>query len=150
MALEFTNPDDLKQKTYYLAGKMSGLPQFNVPKFYEVAQKLRLAGYKIINPAEKDSEAVRNAALRSLDGNKRDLPKEESWGTIMGRDVELVIDEVDGVVVFDNWTDSPGARIEVFVAYLLEKPVLRLTESRDGSITLETLTLEQQENGVLH
>lgn len=150
MSLKFTNPEDLKQKYYYLAGKMSGLPQFNVPKFFEVAMKLRNQGMKILNPAELDSEECRSAALRSLEGRKEDLPKSETWGQIMGRDITAVIDEVDGVVVFSNWLDSPGARLEVYAAYLLHKPVLVIVESRDGEIITRPLTDEEIEDGVLH
>jgi len=149
MALEFTNPDDLKQKTYYLAGKMSGLAQFNIPEFYRVAAELRALGHKIVNPAERDSPEVRDAALRSLTGAKSDLPKSESWGSIMGRDVELVIEEVDGLIVFSNWTESLGARIEVATAHIVGKPVKLLFVDRGGKVQIRDLEVVAIEEGII-
>lgn len=150
MSLKFTNPDDLKQKTYYLAGKMSGIPQFNVPEFFRVAALLRQQGYKVINPAELDSEQCRLAALRSLTGEKTDLPKDETWGEIMGRDITSVIDDVDGVALFENWVDSPGARLECFTAYLLGKQIRIVRIEKDGSVRLDELNNSEVEEGLLH
>ena len=151
MTLKFTNPDDLKQKTYYLAGKMSGLPQFNIPEFFRVASELRKQGHKIVNPAELDTEECRLACLRSLTGDKEDLPKAETWGEIMGRDITSVIDDVDGVALFENWVDSPGARLECYTAYLLGKEIRIVRIARDGSVRLDELSnYIDLEQGLLH
>ena len=42
-------------KKYYLAGPMTNIPQFNYPRFFELAKVLRAEGYTIISPAELDS-----------------------------------------------------------------------------------------------
>lgn len=151
MSLEFKNPDDLRQKTYYLAGKMSGIPQFNVPEFFRVAAVLRQQGHRVINPAELDEEHVRLAALRSLRGDVVDLPGGMTgWAEIMGRDIAAVLDEeVDAVAVFDNWPASKGAKMEVYAAYVTGKPVVRIAINRGGDIDLRPISVDDIERGLL-
>jgi hypothetical protein len=111
---------------YYLAGPMTGYPQFNFPMFDRVASELRLRGLAIVSPAEMDSEAVRAAALASSDGKLQpgDKIADETWGEILARDVRVVADEIEAVIVLPDWHRSRGARLEVFVALLCSKPVL--------------------------
>lgn len=118
---------------YYLAGPMSGIPQYNFPKFERIAKELRQAGYEIISPAELDSDAIRTEALASDDGKiDGQLPVDnktlkiggETWGQILGRDVRVIADEADGVVVMDGWENSKGARLEVFVANLGKRQLM--------------------------
>lgn len=109
----------------YIAGPMTGLPQFNVPAFDMLAQRLRDAGYTIVSPAELDSPEVRKYALASPDG-KLDPNNQiagETWGDMLARDVKVIADVVEGIVVLPNWFKSRGARLEVFVALLCNKPV---------------------------
>jgi len=114
-------------KQYYIAGPMTGLPQFNVPAFERMAERLRAAGFDVISPAELDSEGVKAAALVSLDG-KLDANGKlagETWGDMLARDVKIIADVVrDGIVVLPNWFKSRGARLEVFVALLCNKDIL--------------------------
>ena len=107
----------------YIAGPMTHRPQFNFPAFAQAAADLRRAGYAVINPAEQDSVAVRDAALASDDGKLDGAGKigGETWGQILGRDVQIVADEVDGVVFLPKWDESRGARLEAYVALLAGK-----------------------------
>lgn len=120
----------IDQKQYYIAGPMTGLPQFNVPAFERMAMRLRFAGFEIISPAELDSEGVKAAALISADG-KLDANGKlagETWGDMLARDVKIIADVVrDGVVVLPGWERSRGARLEVFVATLCGKGIYRDT-----------------------
>lgn len=98
---------------WYLAGKMSYIPQFNFPKFDEVSAALRGQGLTIVSPAEMDSPEVRAAALASPDG----IPNERTsggatWGDFLSRDLKLIADTVDGVILMGGWLDSKGARQE--------------------------------------
>ena len=110
-------------KKLYLAGKMSGEPQFNFPLFDRTAEALRRRGYEIVSPAELDDPETRAAALASPDGNGDGSANGETWGDFLARDVKIVADEVDGVVVMYKWERSRGARLETFVATLCGKPV---------------------------
>lgn len=115
--------------TLYVAGPMSGLPQFNYPAFDAAAAVLRDSGYTVISPAEMDSPQVRAASLASTTGSFADLAEtDETWGDFLSRDVKLVADRVDGVVLLDNWHRSRGARLEAFVCLNVGKPVYRLGE----------------------
>lgn len=112
---------------FYLAGPMQGIPQFNFPAFDAAAKIMRAQGHEIISPAELDDDATRADALASKDGNpgartgKDKLSGEHTWGDFLSRDVKIVADQVDGIVVLPNWHKSKGARLEVFVGLLANK-----------------------------
>ena len=112
----------------YLAGPMTGIPQFNFPAFDEAASNLRMVlggdGVDVVSPAEIDDPATRAAALASKDGAPGSgTTSGETWGDFLSRDVKLVADEVDAIMVLPGWEDSKGARLEVFVARSVGKPV---------------------------
>jgi hypothetical protein len=105
--------------TVYLAGPMTGIPQFNFPKFDRIAKELREAGFNVISPAEMDDPETRAWAMASTDGAiGSGSSKGETWGDFLSRDVKIVADKVEGVVCMDGWEKSRGARLEVFVANL--------------------------------
>lgn len=112
-------------KPIYIAGPMTGLPQFNIPAFERAARRLRAAGYKIISPVELDSQLVRDEAMASPDGAMPAGGKigGETWGEILGRAVRVIADQVGAIVVLPSWEKSRGARLEVFVALLCGLPI---------------------------
>lgn len=109
--------------TYYLAGPMSGLPQFNMPEFDGAADKLRANGYAVISPAELDSPEMRAQAMASPDGKMPEGGRlaGESWADVLARDVKVIAEQVDGVIFLPNWYLSRGARLEAFVALMTGK-----------------------------
>lgn len=108
---------------YYLAGPMTGYPQFNFPAFHAAAADLRAQGYEIISPAEQDSPAVQSEAIKSADGSLDANGKiaGETWGDILAKDVKLVADGVDGIIFLPGWEQSRGARLEAFVGLLCKR-----------------------------
>jgi hypothetical protein len=106
---------------------MTGIRQFNIPAFERMTRRLRAAGFEVVSPVELDSEEIRNEALASTDGAMPACGKigGETWGEILARDVIVVADQVDGIVVLPGWNRSRGARLETFVALLCNKPVFQ-------------------------
>jgi len=43
-----------RQKSIYIAGPMSGIPEFNFPAFYDAAESWHRIGWKVFNPANKE------------------------------------------------------------------------------------------------
>ena len=125
----------------YVAGPMSGIPKFNYPAFLGAAEALRELGHEVLCPAEMDSPEMQELALASETGNFADLDgADETWGDLLSKDVKLVADEVDGLVVLSGWSRSRGARLETYVALTVQKPVYILNynmlELRDELLEL--------------
>lgn len=107
----------------YIAGPMSGIPQFNIPKFFRVASILKENGFYPVNPAELDGDSgLLVASLKNLTGDPTKTEgfsngfDETVWAQVLGRDVELVLSKVEGIVLLEGWQKSKGARIEAFCA----------------------------------
>jgi len=96
---------------------MTGYPQFNIPLFDRVTKALRERGYDVISPAELDDQGTRKAALASEDGAPGSgSTNGETWGDFLARDVKIIADQVDAVLLLPGWHRSRGARLEAFVA----------------------------------
>jgi hypothetical protein len=105
------------EKPYYLAGPMSGIPQFNFPLFIRATKMLREAGYNIVSPAELDAEhGLDTQAMGSKDGDASKLT--QTWGDLLARDVKIISDVAQGIIFLPNWFTSRGAKLEAFVALL--------------------------------
>lgn len=102
----------------YLAGPMSGIPNFNFHAFDEAAGVLRRAGHDVVSPAELDSPEFRAQVLQpGITGNETDLGL--TWGDCLARDVKLIADGgIERIVFLFGWTTSRGARLEAFVGLL--------------------------------
>ena len=79
----------------YIAGPMTGLPDWNFPAFHAAAAAWRAAGWEVVNPAEE------------FDG-KTDLP----YRAYVERDIER-LRQVDAIVMLEGW-DGPNARGSVW------------------------------------
>ena len=111
----------------YLAGPMTGIPQFNYPAFEEAAAALRSVGVEVQSPAEMDNDEDREAAMASTDGSAETYTGTSTWGDFLARDVKLLADDgIDAVVVLPGWEGSRGARLETYVAMLCAKPIVTM------------------------
>lgn len=81
----------------YIAGPMSGLPDFNYPAFFAAEEQLKAAGYEAENPARNELPAER--------------ADEPMWRTFMRMSL-VQISRVDGLALLPGWGDSKGARLE--------------------------------------
>lgn len=102
----------------YVAGPMTGYPEWNFPEFRRWTEALREEGFEVTSPAEIDEEEGFDS---SGDGAGFDLE------AALNRDVEKVL-EADGVALLDGWEESPGAVIEVLAASSKGAPALPVRE----------------------
>jgi hypothetical protein len=105
----------------YIAGPMSGIPEFNFPAFHEAAAELRQMGMEVISPAEVDEATGFNPATDTA----------ESHLVYMKRDLQLVMD-ADAVALLPGWRGSKGARCEATVAATCGLPLYELRHHPDG------------------
>jgi hypothetical protein len=89
----------------YIAGPMTGLPEFNFPAFWGAQRALEAAGYTVRNPARHGTAST-----------------SKPWVYYMRRGLRDVT-TADGVAVLDGWWRSRGAMAEVQVARVLELTV---------------------------
>lgn len=90
----------------YIAGPMTGYPEWNHPAFYAMAEKLRAAGHAVICPAE-------------LHEASHDVP----WHWYLRRDLAELV-KCDRIVLLPGWWESRGARLEHYVAKQLGLEVI--------------------------
>ena len=100
-------------KRVYIAGPMSGLPEFNYPAFNEAAQRLRALGYHVENPAENP------------------VPPCKSWAGYMRLSVAQLA-TCEGVALLPGWESSKGAIEEHRLAHVLDLPVIRVGDIQPG------------------
>ena len=106
-------------KTLYIAGPMTGIPEFNYPAFNDAQRKLEAAGYTVLNPARQPD------------------------GLEYHQYLELALKDVfacDGIALLPSWRLSPGAQAEVALADALKK---------DASPLGSWLVLARMERGVM-
>lgn len=78
----------------YIAGPMTGLPDFNYPAFFKAAEALQAAGHEPINPARSEGREGCATWLHYMRASLRDIA------------------EADGIALLPGWHDSRGACIE--------------------------------------
>lgn len=109
----------------YVAGPMQGRPGFNFAAFDEAAAAIRAMGFEVISPAEMDQKRNPEAYERARKC-PHGIPSAENtggltWAQILGGDIVVVADEVQGLALLPGWEGSSGARLEVFVGLIRHK-----------------------------
>ena len=93
----------------YLAGPMSGLPDFNFPAFHTAAGQLRAAGYDVINPAEVNTDP------------------DAEWSACMRADITELV-KCDAIALLPGWTNSRGATLEHHIAHCLGMQIFMVAD----------------------
>ena len=100
-------------KRIYIAGPMTGLPDFNYPAFNAAAARMRALGFEVENPAENPE------------------PPCKSWLGYMRMAIRQLV-TCDIVALLPGWKGSRGARIERWLAGMLGLKVVRAELIEDG------------------
>lgn len=108
-------------KTAYIAGPMTGYPEFNFPAFFAAQAKLEAEGWTVKNPAAKDSEGDVIADPSFATGNANDLVT-NGWDFrgAFSWDANAII-YGDGIYMLRGWEYSPGACAEHAIAKFIKK-----------------------------
>lgn len=88
----------------YVAGPMTGLPDYNYPAFEAAVAQLEAAGFEVVSPTEGGQ----------VDGWAWEDYLRRGLGQLLG---------CEAVAILDGWHRSRGARVEVHVATRLRMPV---------------------------
>ena len=88
----------------YIAGPMSGIPEYNYPAFKAAAKELHELGFEVVAPLHDNPD--------------------NDWAKWIAKDIRILIDDgIERIYVLPNWLKSRGARLEVFLGLLLGIPV---------------------------
>lgn len=100
----------MNNQTFYISGKISGVPDLNRPKFEFTKRRLCFIH-----------------GVDTLVFNPHDLPvnHDGSWASYMKTCIRYLT-RASVVVVLDDWQNSRGAIIEVLLAWVLAIPVTEL------------------------
>ena len=102
-------------KTVYIAGPMSGLPEFNYPAFDAAEVSLKERGYLTLNPTALEIENTDTAY------------QQKPWDWYLRRAIRMVT-EADGMALLPGWENSKGATLERTIALALGLDVRRLRD----------------------
>lgn len=81
----------------YVAGPMTGLPDFNYPAFDAAAANLEALGHEVLNPTSAEKH--------------NDTGAPQAWDWYMRRALYLVI-QADAIALLPGWENSRGATLE--------------------------------------
>lgn len=107
-------------KSVYIAGPMTGYPEFNFPLFNTVAAKLRADGWTVYNPAEKESEKGLDKEARVTGDARKAIENGFDFREVYLWDIEKVINS-DAIYMLPGWESSPGAVGEHSVAVAMRR-----------------------------
>lgn len=98
----------------YVAGPMTGLPNYNWPAFEAAARVLRHKGYEVVTPTEIDEEYGVVDVQRNELGDITSVTTTTAFDyeMILARDLEAV-DTVDAIFLLPDWHRSTGAKREL-------------------------------------
>lgn len=88
----------------YLAGPMTGLAQYNYPRFAQAAATLRNAGYTVLSPHENDLN-----------------PETADRSDYLRHGIGKLI-QCTGIVLLEGFENSAGAKLELSLAHSLGMP----------------------------
>lgn len=99
-------------KRIYIAGPMTGIPEFNYPAFFAAKADLLARGYYPVSPTESTNDVIVTEA------------EAKPWDYYMRLAIALLL-SCDGIHMIDGWENSKGARLERNIAVELGMEVIQ-------------------------
>lgn len=100
----------------YVAGPMTGLPDYNFPAFDRAAAHLRALGHTVFNPAENDRDNGFDATgLAGHEAAEHGFNLRET----LKQDLSWICDHAEALAVLPGWHRSKGALTETALATAL-------------------------------
>lgn len=115
----------------YIAGPMSGLPNFNADAFDAAAMLLQGAGYEVFNPAQHDRNIHGQDFFdRNPDGDIHEAAKQGfSIRAALEADLTWICRHATHIAMLPGWENSKGARCEHALAVTLGLGIVYLADS---------------------
>lgn len=109
----------------YIAGPMSGYPDYNRPAFYDVAEAFEEGGWEVFNPAGNDvllfgSHEACDAAIKE--------DRKSALRIMLGSDLAWICREADAIAMLPGWEKSYGARAEHATAVALDLQIIYIED----------------------
>lgn len=103
----------------YIAGPMSGYPEFNFPAFFAAEEKLEAEGWIVHNPAKKDLEDTLDPDAMKTGDAKKAISEGFDFREAYLWDVSRII-QGHAIYMLKGWEASTGARGEHAVAQAMK------------------------------
>lgn len=94
----------------YIAGPMTGLPDYNYGAFAEAEEQLKAAGYEVVSPVKEGDREIRDS---------------QPYDFFLNRGLSDIT-HCQGIALLDGWCRSSGAKVEMKLAIDLNMPVARI------------------------
>lgn len=94
----------MKKGKIYISGPMTGIPQLNFPAFYAAEERLKAAGWEVVNPARINTPGT-------------------PYDACMIIDLKALL-SCAAIYVMEGWCNSDGATVELSVAIVCGMDVL--------------------------
>ena len=113
----------LGRPTFYVAGPMRGIHQYNFPAFDDTTKRARARGWLVISPSDLDRGQGLDP-VNDPEGVAKAIADPKILQRICKRDCNAILalekDRGDGLIILDGWQNSTGARAEIALALWME------------------------------
>ena len=106
-------------KKIYIAGPMTGIPQYNFPAFLEAEEVLKGRGWQVLSPARMDIDRGFNPIKDPFAVFTDDMIM-----PAIRMETAAILD-CDAIAMLDNWNASKGATADFYVARWAGKQLFR-------------------------
>jgi hypothetical protein len=117
--------DEPEKRRIYIAGPMSGIPDYNRPTFYSTAEAFEEGGWEVFNPAENDVRLFgsHEACNEAIEANRN-----QALRVMLGSDLEWICSDADAIAMLPGWEKSYGARAEHATAVALGLEIIYISD----------------------